>query len=187
MTEEHRTLEAAEALLDVARARLIAYRQYDNLNAASNMRGINHRRCECGICIAVDKWMAEHNAYLARPAAPAAAASAEEEGALAREANLHAHYAGEAECLDADFRCWGCSLRDAEAALNARPAPAQAGLREALQSAHDRMDNVNASTTRAECVWCRAEGYDGDGLKHTEDCIIVVCRAALDAQKGEDL
>jgi hypothetical protein len=45
-----------------------------------------------------------------------------------------------------------------------------------LRRAHDLLDAANADIDHAACQYCASEGYDGDGLRHEEDCIITVLR-----------
>ena len=63
-----------------------------------------------------------------------------------------------------------------------------------LKEAHDKMDDYNAgnniglhnpaSKQDPYCIWCAGwppsiTGYDGNGLRHTEDCILVRIRKVL--------
>lgn len=71
--------------------------------------------------------------------------------------------------------------------LNALEAKVQAAgeLMAALEKAHDRLDDHNASErkTTARCSWCSGYGrgdYDANGLLHDDDCVIVTTRQALD-------
>lgn len=45
-----------------------------------------------------------------------------------------------------------------------------------LAEAHNLMDDYNArhnpERAVAWCMWCLSEGYDSDGLVHTDDCIL---------------
>ena len=55
-------------------------------------------------------------------------------------------------------------------------------LEELLQNAHDNMDGYNnrhLSKTSPNCKFCSGEGYDGNGLIHSEDCILVRIRQKL--------
>lgn len=53
-----------------------------------------------------------------------------------------------------------------------------------LKEAHDKMDNYNASKNEPlawhSCYWCNGTGYDGNGLDHDEDCILVKIRKVID-------
>lgn len=48
-----------------------------------------------------------------------------------------------------------------------------------LARAHDLLDGFNADIGHAACQYCSAEGYDGDGLRHNEDCIIALLRREI--------
>lgn len=51
-----------------------------------------------------------------------------------------------------------------------------------LKAAHAYMDEFN--TQLDYCYWCQEKsGYDGDGLIHTEDCILRQIRRVVDVQK----
>ena len=52
-------------------------------------------------------------------------------------------------------------------------------LRALLQHCHDLLDAANADIDHASCNYCPAEGYDGNGLKHDDDCIIQQLREVL--------
>lgn len=54
-----------------------------------------------------------------------------------------------------------------------------AALEKALRHAHKLLDMANADVNNAACQYCPAEGYDGDGLNHDEDCIISTIRRLL--------
>lgn len=47
-----------------------------------------------------------------------------------------------------------------------------------LRKVHQAMDNVNASYgwPRAFCLFCHSNDYDGIGIIHQEDCIILEVR-----------
>jgi len=47
-----------------------------------------------------------------------------------------------------------------------------------LQMTHDMMDDYNASQF-SHCQFCYELGYDGDGLRHKDDCIIIHLRKAI--------
>jgi hypothetical protein len=67
------------------------------------------------------------------------------------------------------------------AALEARLALVTA----ALQRAHDVLDDTNAANdATAYCLWCNGKGYDGTGLKHDDDCILVQIRALNSTKAG---
>jgi hypothetical protein len=55
------------------------------------------------------------------------------------------------------------------------------GLEALLKEAHDAMDDLNADDDAhvVGCGWCQSFGYDGDGLNHKDDCILVRIRQAL--------
>jgi hypothetical protein len=47
------------------------------------------------------------------------------------------------------------------------------GALDVLRKAHDLLDDMNADSRVVDmCRFCDAQGYDGDGLRHKEDCII---------------
>lgn len=53
-----------------------------------------------------------------------------------------------------------------------------------LKEAHDLLDDENAGENAhyrdgklPKCIWCETVGYDGTGMKHSEDCILVRIRA----------
>ena len=53
-----------------------------------------------------------------------------------------------------------------------------------LQKAHDLLDDANAKdpyfrSVSVHCLWCKGRGYDGYGLIHTTDCILVLIRKEL--------
>lgn len=57
---------------------------------------------------------------------------------------------------------------------------------ELIQRMHDIMDNENASYARNSeinstvgCMWCSGVGYDGNGLKHSDDCVLILARKLL--------
>lgn len=51
---------------------------------------------------------------------------------------------------------------------------------QALKLLHDRMYDDNAAVAMgAYCRWCKDEGYDGDGLKHKDDCPLIMARKVL--------
>lgn len=55
-------------------------------------------------------------------------------------------------------------------------------LRHLLQLAHDKMDDMNAGyeQTHLDCFWCSSPGsYDGQGLRHADDCVLVLIRKEL--------
>lgn len=54
-------------------------------------------------------------------------------------------------------------------------------LRELLQLAHDKMDEFNNQNPLGfpGCLFCGLDGYDGNGLLHTDDCILVQIRKEL--------
>ena len=57
-------------------------------------------------------------------------------------------------------------------------------LETALRRTHDVLDDLNANASSAMCLWCHEKGYDGDGLKHKDDCVLVAAREAL-TTKGD--
>lgn len=52
-----------------------------------------------------------------------------------------------------------------------------------LKLAHDKMDDYNArhnpERTVPDCTWCLSEGYDANGLKHKDDCVLIQIRKVL--------
>lgn len=52
-----------------------------------------------------------------------------------------------------------------------------------LQRCHDLMDDYNANLDkqiqRPMCHWCNQTGYDGDGLYHDSNCVIMLLRKEL--------
>jgi len=54
-------------------------------------------------------------------------------------------------------------------------------LRKALSLAHDKMDDTNTGITHPEmlCVWCESSNYNGGGIVHGNDCILLVMRQAI--------
>ena len=55
-----------------------------------------------------------------------------------------------------------------------------------LKEAHDQMDDMNthpdtllSMAQLPRCNWCRGEGYDANGMKHDEDCILVKIRHVI--------
>lgn len=48
-----------------------------------------------------------------------------------------------------------------------------------IAKAHDLMDEANAVQSRTTCIWCHNRGYDGDGLKHFDNCVLVEARKLL--------
>lgn len=54
-------------------------------------------------------------------------------------------------------------------------------LRRVLKRCHDALDDTNAAAgvDGAMCIWCDEKGYDGDGLKHKETCVLVAARKLL--------
>jgi hypothetical protein len=86
---------------------------------------------------------------------------------------------------------------DAATALAASEARA-AALESVGQRMHDLLDNENAGmNARYEenqpvCIWCAEKGYDGDGLRHHDNCVLVAWRTltptsspATDEAQGE--
>lgn len=62
-------------------------------------------------------------------------------------------------------------------------------LRQLLQTAHDKMDELNnLGLERTDtwglpvCMFCSEFGYDGQGLKHKDNCILVLIRKELNGQ-----
>lgn len=47
-----------------------------------------------------------------------------------------------------------------------------------LQLAHDKMDARNQDLTSGNhCLWCKGPwGYDGNGIRHEEDCVLMRIR-----------
>jgi hypothetical protein len=73
-----------------------------------------------------------------------------------------------------------------------------AALESVGQRMHDLLDNENAGmNARYEenqpvCIWCAEKGYDGDGLRHHDNCVLVAWRTltptsspATDEAQGE--
>lgn len=50
-----------------------------------------------------------------------------------------------------------------------------------LKECHDILDEYNNSDRNAlQCFWCKGDiGYDANGLKHKDDCILVRLRKEL--------
>ncbi len=64
---------------------------------------------------------------------------------------------------------------------------------QALEVAHDWIDEQNNILAGDDlgCVVCNQRGYDGNGLKHTDDCVLIRARVALatlraPARRGEE-
>lgn len=50
-----------------------------------------------------------------------------------------------------------------------------------LKKAHDLMDDDNVRVAlSAYCRWCEFKGYDSNGLKHSDDCILVKIRKEIE-------
>lgn len=53
-------------------------------------------------------------------------------------------------------------------------------LKKLLREAHDSMDELNNNTPDgAVCWFCTEAGYDGTGIKHKEDCVLVKIRREI--------
>lgn len=52
-----------------------------------------------------------------------------------------------------------------------------------LKEAHDKMDDFNVTHNKEDtvgwCRWCISEGYDGQGLLHTDNCVLIRIRKVL--------
>jgi hypothetical protein len=76
-------------------------------------------------------------------------------------------------------------LQDAQARINVLEAERAVAVK-ALEAAHSVMDDDNAAITMgAYCRWCHEKGYDGDGLIHNADCILMEIRALLSRLQSE--
>ncbi len=58
-------------------------------------------------------------------------------------------------------------------------------LRSLLQRCHDTLDDFNARGVHPNlvygCAWCKAKGYDAQGMRHDADCILMELRQVLHA------
>jgi len=47
-----------------------------------------------------------------------------------------------------------------------------------LKEAHDRMDDANTEIEYKDyvCMWCYSESWDGTGIIHSGDCILIRMR-----------
>lgn len=49
-----------------------------------------------------------------------------------------------------------------------------------MRRAHDLLDDMNADENGGRmCLFCLELGYDGNGLRHADDCILIEARSAL--------
>lgn len=55
---------------------------------------------------------------------------------------------------------------------------------ENIQKAHDLLDDCNVQNDSGGCLFCLEYGYNEQGLKHTENCLIILLRRLIIVEKA---